>query len=98
MQELEIIFHLLSSLVIFSGEFICPRNVSTIVCAHEPDCVPKDCNGHGQCMMGQCLCDSHWTGDACDVLKCQQHNCSSNGQCSAECEIYVFLREAFLVK
>jgi len=48
--------------------------------------------------MGQCLCDSHWTGDACDVLKCQQHNCSSNGQCSAECEIYVFLREAFLVK
>lgn len=79
----------LFSLVIFSGEFTCSRDVSTIVCAHEPDCVSKDCNGHGQCVMGQCLCDSHWTGDSCDVLKCQQHNCSSNGQCSAEGETYV---------
>ena len=59
------------------------------MCAHEPDCVSKDCSGHGQCVMGQCLCDSHWTGDSCDVLKCQQHNCSSNGQCSAEGETYM---------
>ena len=63
--------------------------MSTIVCAHEPDCVSKDCNGHGQCVMGQCVCDSHWTGDSCDVLKCRQHNCSSNGQCFAEGETYV---------
>lgn len=61
--------------------------MSTIVCAHEPDCVPKDCNGHGQCVMGQCLCDSQWTGDTCDILKCKQHNCSSNGQCSVEGEM-----------
>ena len=89
MQVLEIVLHWLLSLVLFSGEFTCARNVSTIVCAHEPDCVSKACSGHGQCVMGQCLCDSHWTGDSCDVLKCQQHNCSSNGQCSAEGETYI---------
>ena len=86
---LEIVRLWLFSLVIFSGEFTCSREVSTIVCAHEPDCVSRDCNGHGQCVMGQCLCDSHWRGDSCNVLKCEQHNCSSNGQCSAEGEVYV---------
>ena len=86
---LEIIHLWLFSLVIFSGEFTCSREVSTIVCAHEPDCVSRDCNGRGQCVMGQCLCDSHWRGDSCNVLKCERHNCSSNGQCSAEGEVYV---------
>lgn len=66
------------------GLFTCSRKVSTVVCAHEPDCIPKDCNGHGQCVMGECLCNSHWTGGSCNVLKCRQHNCSSNGNCTTE--------------
>ena len=38
--------------------------------------------------MGQCLCDSQWTGEACDVLKCKQNNCSSNGVCSDQGKTY----------
>ena len=80
---LKIFFFYLNS----SGLFTCSRKVSTVVCAHEPDCIPKDCNGHGQCVMGECLCNSHWTGGSCNVLKCRQHNCSSNGNCTTEGEI-----------
>lgn len=66
------------------GKFNCPRQVTTIVCAHEPDCVPRNCNGHGQCVMGRCVCDSQWTGESCDVVKCKENNCSSNGVCSEQ--------------
>ena len=76
----------LSLFVISSGKFNCPRQVTTIVCAHEPDCVPSNCNGHGQCVMGRCVCDSQWTGESCDVVKCKENNCSSNGVCSQQGE------------
>lgn len=65
------------------GEFSCPRPVSTIICGHEPDCILRNCSGHGQCVMGQCICDDGWTGEACDILKCKQNNhCFPNGICS----------------
>ena len=79
-------FNQLSLFVISSGKFNCPRQVTTIVCAHEPDCVPRNCNGHGQCVMGRCVCDSQWTGESCDVVKCKENNCSSNGVCSQQGE------------
>ena len=79
-------FNQLSLFVISSGKFNCPRHVTTIVCAHEPDCVPRNCNGHGQCVMGRCVCDSQWTGESCDVVKCKENNCSSNGVCSQQGE------------
>ena len=67
---------------LFSGDFTCAREVSTVVCAHEPDCLPRDCNGHGECRMGLCVCDSHWTGAGCDVQMCKETNCSTNGVCT----------------
>ena len=70
-----------------SGEFNCPRQVSTIVCAHEPDCVPNDCNDHGWCDMGQCHCNTQWGGESCNILLCRENNCSSNGLCSMQGEI-----------
>ena len=57
--------------------------MSTIICGHEPDCILRNCSGHGQCVMGQCICDDGWTGEACDILKCKQNNnCFPNGICS----------------
>ncbi|XP_068721629.1 N-acetylglucosamine-1-phosphodiester alpha-N-acetylglucosaminidase-like [Montipora capricornis] len=65
------------------GAFSCPRPVSTIVCVHEPYSVSRNCSGHGQRVMDQCVCDSGWTGEACDVLECKQNDyCSPNGICS----------------
>lgn len=36
--------------------------------------------------MGRCVCDSQWTGESCDVVKCKENNCSSNGVCSEQGE------------
>jgi hypothetical protein len=42
-------------------------------------CSPPDCNNHGTCNNGTCLCDSGWTGSDCAVPlgTC----CISNGSC-----------------
>uniref|UniRef100_H2ZY59 N-acetylglucosamine-1-phosphodiester alpha-N-acetylglucosaminidase n=1 Tax=Latimeria chalumnae TaxID=7897 RepID=H2ZY59_LATCH len=60
----------------------CPRSISTIVCVHEPDCEPQNCNDHGQCVMGECSCFNFWTGPACNVLDCGLSNCSLHGICT----------------
>ncbi|XP_053132933.1 N-acetylglucosamine-1-phosphodiester alpha-N-acetylglucosaminidase [Hemicordylus capensis] len=61
----------------------CPRNISTVVCVHEPVCQPPDCSGHGQCVRGECRCDgAFWQGPACDVLDCGPSNCSLHGMCT----------------
>ena len=66
----------------FSGDYICSRKVSTIACIHKPDCIPPDCNKHGKCHMGECICDRQWVGPECDRPLCKINNCSSNGVCT----------------
>ncbi|XP_072880044.1 N-acetylglucosamine-1-phosphodiester alpha-N-acetylglucosaminidase [Hemitrygon akajei] len=60
----------------------CPRSVSTVLCVHEPECVPPDCSGHGDCLLGVCYCTGFWSGPSCDVLNCGPLNCTVHGICS----------------
>ncbi|XP_007982963.3 N-acetylglucosamine-1-phosphodiester alpha-N-acetylglucosaminidase [Chlorocebus sabaeus] len=61
----------------------CPRQVSTVVCVHEPRCQPPDCHGHGTCMDGHCQCTGHfWRGPSCGELDCGPSNCSQHGLCT----------------
>lgn len=63
--------------------FRCVREVSTILCVHEPLCDPPDCNGHGLCVLGLCACSNFWTGAKCDLLKCEK-DCNHHGQCTKD--------------
>ncbi|XP_053936163.1 N-acetylglucosamine-1-phosphodiester alpha-N-acetylglucosaminidase isoform X2 [Cuculus canorus] len=68
----------------FDNMWRCPRSISTILCVHEPACEPVDCNGHGDCIDGECHCTgSFWSGPACDVLDCGPANCSQHGVCTS---------------
>ncbi|NWY45551.1 NAGPA acetylglucosaminidase, partial [Sylvia atricapilla] len=68
----------------FDSMWRCPRNISTVVCVHEPGCDPPDCSGHGLCVAGHCRCHGgFWAGPACDTLDCGPANCSLHGVCSA---------------
>ncbi|XP_078072062.1 N-acetylglucosamine-1-phosphodiester alpha-N-acetylglucosaminidase isoform X3 [Mustelus asterias] len=60
----------------------CPRAVSTVVCVHEPECVPADCSGHGDCLLGDCYCTGFWSGPACNLLDCGPSNCTLRGICT----------------
>ena len=60
----------------------CPRAVSTILCVHEPECDPPNCNNHGECVMGECHCHGNWETPRCDKLDCGLLNCSNNGLCT----------------
>ncbi|XP_038664912.1 N-acetylglucosamine-1-phosphodiester alpha-N-acetylglucosaminidase isoform X2 [Scyliorhinus canicula] len=62
----------------------CPRAVSTVVCVHEPECVPADCNDHGDCLLGDCYCTGFWSGPACNLLHCGSSNCTLHGICSED--------------
>eukprot|EP00933_Yihiella_yeosuensis_P007968 TRINITY_DN113204_c0_g1_i1.p1 TRINITY_DN113204_c0_g1~~TRINITY_DN113204_c0_g1_i1.p1 ORF type:complete len:785 (-),score=161.32 TRINITY_DN113204_c0_g1_i1:83-2437(-) len=46
----------------------------------EPGTCLDDCNGHGECSMGQCSCAGGWTGDSCDLQTCEM-NCQGRGIC-----------------
>ncbi|XP_041104705.1 N-acetylglucosamine-1-phosphodiester alpha-N-acetylglucosaminidase [Polyodon spathula] len=61
----------------------CPRNISTVLCVHEPQCDPANCSGHGQCLLGECQCTSNWKGPACNLLECEPAGCGSHGMCTA---------------
>ncbi|XP_041377182.1 N-acetylglucosamine-1-phosphodiester alpha-N-acetylglucosaminidase-like [Gigantopelta aegis] len=63
--------------------FNCARNVSTIVCVHEPACEPPHCSHHGVCQRGQCVCSGYWSGPECNVLSCPD-NCSRRGHCKKD--------------
>ncbi|XP_071824671.1 N-acetylglucosamine-1-phosphodiester alpha-N-acetylglucosaminidase-like isoform X2 [Apostichopus japonicus] len=70
--------------------FRCPRQVSTVICVHEPKCPPSDCSGHGQCILGECHCYGNWVGPHCSMLACGAGNCSGNGRCTEDgcvCEV-----------
>ncbi|XP_023231303.1 N-acetylglucosamine-1-phosphodiester alpha-N-acetylglucosaminidase-like isoform X1 [Centruroides sculpturatus] len=67
---------------------LCSREVSTIVCIHEPYCDPTDCNNNGKCIKGKCYCNGHWQPPKCDYLFCEQ-NCSHQGNCTENgCKCY----------
>ncbi|XP_019395698.1 PREDICTED: N-acetylglucosamine-1-phosphodiester alpha-N-acetylglucosaminidase, partial [Crocodylus porosus] len=67
----------------FNGMWRCPRDVSTVMCIHEPTCEPPDCNGHGHCVLGECQCiGNFWRGPNCSLLDCGPSNCSLHGICT----------------
>ncbi|XP_042336552.1 N-acetylglucosamine-1-phosphodiester alpha-N-acetylglucosaminidase isoform X2 [Sceloporus undulatus] len=67
----------------FDAMWRCPRQISTVMCVHEPPCQPPDCSGHGHCSLGQCQCSgAFWRGSACNVLDCGPSNCSLHGMCT----------------
>lgn len=80
-----IIHSLFSKCFYFSPDHksVCARKVSTVVCAHAPECHPGNCSNHGDCINGDCHCHGNWHGAACDSLKCGSHNCSGHGVCTA---------------
>lgn len=43
----------------------------------------KNCSGHGSCSRGKCLCDTPWSGRACDVKVTCPNNCGGHGRCTA---------------
>ena len=43
-------------------------------------CSPADCNTNGECIDGQCSCNSPWTGPGCDIKGCL-NGCSDRGEC-----------------
>ncbi|XP_033117244.1 N-acetylglucosamine-1-phosphodiester alpha-N-acetylglucosaminidase-like [Anneissia japonica] len=66
-----------------SPRYQCGRQVSSIVCAHEPECKPTNCSNHGDCVLGSCRCHENWKGAGCDQLYCGKNNCSNHGQCTS---------------
>ena len=62
-------------------QFQCERNVTTILCVHEPLCEPQDCSAHGSCDLGTCRCHDNWAGSRCDILKCPD-DCHGQGTCT----------------
>mmetsp|Transcript_22644 Transcript_22644/g.40936 ORF Transcript_22644/g.40936 Transcript_22644/m.40936 type:complete len:808 (+) Transcript_22644:85-2508(+) len=46
----------------------------------EPGKCRDDCNGHGQCSGGECLCSDGWFGDSCDIKGCPE-DCNGRGSC-----------------
>merc|ERR1711871_699811 len=43
----------------------------------------KNCSGHGTCSRGRCVCESPYSGAACDVKVTCPNNCGGHGRCSA---------------
>lgn len=60
----------------------CPRAVSTVLCVHERLCQPEDCNQHGTCVDGQCVCQPGWATPTCANLTCQPADCGDHGLCT----------------
>lgn len=60
----------------------CEREVSSILCFHDVQCLEPLCNGRGTCFQGECKCSSPWIGNACDLLNCSLTNCSNHGNCT----------------
>ncbi|XP_031432129.1 N-acetylglucosamine-1-phosphodiester alpha-N-acetylglucosaminidase [Clupea harengus] len=60
----------------------CPRNVSTVLCVHEPLCQPENCSGHGICVEGRCQCHPGWQDPDCASLVCQPPTCGGHGVCT----------------
>lgn len=58
----------------------CPRVVSTVLCVHKRLCQPEDCNQHGTCVDGQCVCQPGWP--TCANLTCQHSACVDHGLCT----------------
>jgi uncharacterized protein YegL len=46
-------------------------------------CPTPNCDGHGQCIANQCICDSGWTGPNCDQQGCP-HDCCGHGTCDTK--------------
>merc|ERR1711871_1591835 len=40
----------------------------------------NNCNGHGECVQGQCFCQPLWAGDDCSFKQCPM-DCNGRGEC-----------------
>jgi len=54
---------------------------------------PNNCNNHGVCRSGKCICNTGWTGESCKTEEKEDekddekekecpNNCSDNGSCN----------------
>lgn len=85
--QTSIFSHSISILMLFccspgDPAYRCERQVSTILCFHDPQCLEPSCNDHGTCFQGECTCNSPWVGEDCGHLNCSLVNCSNHGNCT----------------
>lgn len=70
-----------------TGECVCPPMSDDCFCSKD-----SDCNGHGTCSNGTCICDPQYHGDNCerycdDFKTCHGHGtCDPNGYCYCQKE------------
>ena len=52
-------------------------------------CDGIDCNGHGSCLGGICMCDPNYSGDSCEIYTdpCLSITCSNHGTCLRSCSV-----------
>lgn len=53
----------------------------TIISVSQDGQCSKECDKHGKCVNGICVCHNGWNGENCLVRGCPVNNCNSNGEC-----------------
>ncbi|KAH3779151.1 hypothetical protein DPMN_180630 [Dreissena polymorpha] len=59
------IFYVLKKRVILDANGNLPAFISSDLCP------AYDCNTHGTCSLGRCICDAGFVGDACEIQSSQ---------------------------
>jgi len=63
---------------LYFGNAASPAHVYHLVASQS---CPEDCNSHGTCVQGSCVCTARWTGPSCSAPVQCPRNCSNAGQC-----------------
>ena len=77
-------------------EYNCARNLTTVLCVHEPRCIVENCSNHGDCINGRCLCHENWEGLECNQLQCGATNCSAHGICKEGNSLFILSAKSSL--